>query len=285
MRSISRAQRSAVSGRYSVDPNASSAMNSCARSASNARQTSSGRTHSCASQPAVICASPIICAIAVLPISGWAGQHRESVMRQYLQCSPISVRRHEHRRQLPGGIAINRRPPRRLGFDQGLQVTQAQQRRHRPTQLDPAVNPRPQLTRTQHPHLQLARPDDLRDRPLKPRRNIEIGQQHKRCGRRKILRTSRHQGANRVQQMIPVAAADPRALQQHRRRHHRAGQRRLKRRAAQHRATPIGLTHPRPSVHPALKLEQQLAQLLKLQETQPIKRVVHPNQSDGPRNP
>jgi hypothetical protein len=41
IRSISRAQRSAASGRYSVDPNASSAMNTCRRSASNARQISS----------------------------------------------------------------------------------------------------------------------------------------------------------------------------------------------------------------------------------------------------
>ena len=50
-RSRSFAQRSAASGRYSVEPNASSAMNSCGRARSKRSSTCSGRVHSCTSQP------------------------------------------------------------------------------------------------------------------------------------------------------------------------------------------------------------------------------------------
>ena len=70
MRPISRAQRSAASGRYSVEPKASSAMKTWRRASSRWLHSWAGSVHSSASQPSVSCASAIVRAIAVLPISG-----------------------------------------------------------------------------------------------------------------------------------------------------------------------------------------------------------------------
>ena len=157
-RSSRRAHRSAASARYSVDPNASSAMNICRRS------------------PRIERAKPAsgIGALVRLPAAGQLrqgdhprdrglahlrrpGEHGEAVLAQYFQRAAVGAGRHEHGRQRPRRIPIKRRRRQRLGPQQVIQAAHSEHRRRGQPQLGTGVDHAAELGPPERDHLDAGR--------------------------------------------------------------------------------------------------------------------------------
>ena len=230
IRSISDAHRSPASARYSVDPKASSATNTCA---------AIGIEHA----PDLLRADalmrfPPVCELRQrdrsgdrgLPHLGRAAQHGEPMSVE--DPERASVRRASARTPPPAHARpeVERGASADLGVDQLIEVAQPEDRRHRATQLGTCVQPLADLGSAQDPYLHALVGESIADPSLELGGALDVGQRSPAISppRRPLTAPPATDPRTRVKPPGPPGP-HPRAQQQHRFRRPPCEQRRRQR--------------------------------------------------------